>query len=91
MMFLLLHAFIVLLVFHLFLAEQPIRDSLLTECILDEVEIQALNKTVYLKQANWGVSSDSKIIVLSSNPENQLIGTQRMIFSINQGPPFFIK
>lgn len=90
-MIILFLVFIVVIVAYFTWGDVPISNSFTTEYVLDEIEIQSLNKSVYLKQATWGVSSDSRIIVLSSNPEKSFDWDSENDFLYKSGASLFYK
>lgn len=90
MLYILLGLILVIVVF-IFLENKPISDSFTKEYNIQEVEIEALNESIFLKQATWGVSSDSKITAISSSPKENIDYESENDFIYRSGATLFFK
>jgi len=90
MLYILLGLILLIAVF-IFLEDKPISDSFTKEYNIQKVEIEALGESIFLKQATWGVSSDSKITAISSSPKENIDYESENDFLYKSGATLFYK
>lgn len=80
-----------IIVVFLFFEDKPINDSFSKEYKIQKVEIKLLNESIFLKQAVWGISSDSKLTVISTNSDKIVDYESESDYVFRSGSTLFFK